>query len=411
MATATASGLRANFHVFIGGLGIGQICSWGTLYYSFPQLAEAMRQDLGFSKPELYGAATVGLMLSGLAAYPVGAAIDRGYGRAVMTGASVLAGLLLIAWSQTSDLALFYLIFAGVGLLQAATLYEPAFAVVARRYGADGARRGITALTLWGGFASTVFIPLIEILLSAYGWRATLLVLGGVNLVLCAGLYAAVIDPRLDIAHGVSAEASRAVREAGGQAVRSMLVLPVFWAVMAAFVVYYAAFSALNFHFYPMLLERGVDVTTVVATIAIIGPAQVAGRILIWLFAARATVRWIGSVVLALLPMSLLALLLMPAEFAYLAAFAAVYGTINGITTIVRGMAVPEMLSRQAYGAINGLITAPTLFVRALAPAGAAFLWAAAGGYDAVLTAIIVGALVSMLSFWAAALGSRRYVP
>jgi len=411
MSTPSASGLRGNFHVFIGGLGIGQICSWGSLYYSFPQLAEAMRQDLGFSKPELYGAASIGLMLSGLAAYPVGAAIDRGYGRSVMTWASALAGLLLIAWSQTSDLLLFYLIFAGVGLLQAATLYEPAFAVVARRYGAAGSRRGITALTLWGGFASTVFIPLIELLLSRYGWRETLLVLGGVNLFICAGLYFAVIDPTLDVSHGTSADGTREIRETGRKAVREMLVLPTFWAVLASFVVYYAAFSALNFHIYPMLLERGADAATVVATIAIIGPAQVAGRVLIWLFAARASVRWIGSVVLAILPLSLLALLKLPADFALLAVFAAVYGTINGISTIVRGMAVPEMLSKRAYGAINGLITAPTLFVRALAPAGAAFLWAAAGGYDAVLVAIVVAAIVSMLSFWAAALSSRRYVP
>ena len=99
--------------LFITALGIGQICSWGSLYYSFPQLAEAMGRDLGWSKPELYGAATLGLALSGLAAYPVGAAIDRGHGRAIMSAGSVLAGFLMLAWSQVASLALFYLLFAG----------------------------------------------------------------------------------------------------------------------------------------------------------------------------------------------------------------------------------------------------------------------------------------------------------
>jgi MFS family permease len=92
--------------LFITGLGIGQICSWGSLYYSFPLIAEAIGSDLAWSKPDLYGAAaTIGLLLSGLAAYPVGSAIDRGHGRTIMAGASVLAGILLIAWSQVESIA------------------------------------------------------------------------------------------------------------------------------------------------------------------------------------------------------------------------------------------------------------------------------------------------------------------
>ena len=72
---------------FISALGAAQICSWGTLFYGFPLIAEAMRSDLGWSKTELYGAATVGMLLAGLAAYPVGTAIDRGHGRTLMAGA------------------------------------------------------------------------------------------------------------------------------------------------------------------------------------------------------------------------------------------------------------------------------------------------------------------------------------
>jgi len=184
---------------FIAGLGIGQICSWGSLYYAFPMIAEAMRSDLGWSKPELYGAATIGLLLSGIAAYPVGNSIDRGHGRTIMTAASILAGLLLIAWSQVESIVVFYFLLAGIGCLQAATLYEAAFAGVARRFGTGNARTGIVILTLWGGFASTVFIPLIQFLLDHLGWRETLIVLGGVNVVLCAGVYAAAINPAADL--------------------------------------------------------------------------------------------------------------------------------------------------------------------------------------------------------------------
>src|SRR5688572_6475700 len=76
-------------------LGAGQIVSWGSLYYSYPLIAEAMAKELGFAKAQIYGAATIGLLLSSLTAYPIGTAIDRGSGRAIMAGGSVLGALLL----------------------------------------------------------------------------------------------------------------------------------------------------------------------------------------------------------------------------------------------------------------------------------------------------------------------------
>ena len=69
---------------FVAGLGVAQIISWGTLYYAFPVIAVAMEGDLHVSKPELYGAATFGLAVGSLAAYPLGVSIDRGHGRMVL---------------------------------------------------------------------------------------------------------------------------------------------------------------------------------------------------------------------------------------------------------------------------------------------------------------------------------------
>jgi MFS family permease len=188
---------RSGRRRFIAGLGIGQIASWGTLYYSFPLIAEQIGQDLGLTQPEVYGAATIGLLIASISAYPIGTAIDRGHGRTIMALGSGLAGLLLLVWSQIGSLWALYPLLIEIGLAQAMTLYEPAFAVVARRYSSE-ARRGITALTLWGGFASTVFVPLIQFLLNELDWRSTLIVLGAINLAHCIPLYLAAIDGRVD---------------------------------------------------------------------------------------------------------------------------------------------------------------------------------------------------------------------
>ncbi|HVM78714.1 MAG TPA: MFS transporter [Stellaceae bacterium] len=387
---------------FIAGLGIGQIVSWGSFYYAFPLIAPPMGAELGLSKPEIYGAATFGLVIGSLANYPVGSAIDRGYGRALMTAGSIIGGLLMFGWAEVMNLWSLYLLFAGIGLVQAMTLYEPAFAVVARRYG-ENSRGGITALTLWGGFASTVFVPLTQWLLDLLAWRDALIALGAINLVLCVALHLAVIDPKADAPARPAASGAGGSRALSGRdAVRWALGKPAFWGLLVSFTVYYGTFSAMTYHLYPLLLEHGFDTTSVVGGIAIIGPAQVAGRVAIWAFARDWSVRTIGLATTALFPVSVL-LLFLPAEFAALAVFAVVYGAANGVMTIVRGTAVPEMITRDAYGALNGFLVAPGTAARAVGPVAGALVWAASGSYDLFLIAAIVCSVLVGLSFAAAA--------
>lgn len=386
---------------FITGLGIAQICSWGSLYYSFPQIAAAMEKDLGWSSTEVYGAATAGMLLSALAAVPVGTAIDRGYGRWVMAGASVLAGLLLIGWSTVSNLLWFYVFVAGIGAMQAAALYEPAFAVIARRAGPLHARAGITAVTLWAGFASSVFFPLVEFLMAHIGWRGALQVLGGINIVVCAGLYFTVIQPAKD-----QYRPTHHTRGSNGALVAA-LKRPVFWALAASLGFFAMFFSALTYHLYPLFQQRGLDAASIVFAIALIGPAQVGGRFLISLFAPKITARQLGSIIVLCFPVCIVVLLAFPTWLWAACVATVVYGTGTGIMTIVRGIAIPEMISRESYGAISGAIGTVMLLARAIGPLAAAWIMLQTGGYNGTLLAMLVVGVAIVLCFWAAARVSR----
>src|SRR5690606_23436951 len=149
------------------------------------------------------------------------------------------------------------------------------FAAIARRVGAHEARAGITQLTLWGGFASTVFIPLIQFLIDLYGWRGAVGALGAINIVVCGSLNFIAIDPAKDKPARIR-EPHEAARLEGRRAVAWAFGRPVFWALMLALFAYATAFSALTFHLYPLLLERGLTAAGVVTVLAVIGPAQVA---------------------------------------------------------------------------------------------------------------------------------------
>jgi MFS family permease len=147
-------------------LAVAQLVSWGSIYYAFSLFVAPMESALGWSRTATNAALSIGLLISGLAAYPIGTWIDRGHGRRVTVCGSILAAAMLALWSQAHSLAILFVVWAGLGVAMAATLYDPVFAVVTRDF-PDSFRTRITLITLVAGFASTVFIPLTQGLI---GW-------------------------------------------------------------------------------------------------------------------------------------------------------------------------------------------------------------------------------------------------
>ena len=137
--------------VLVGALGITEAISWGVLYYAFSVFLAPMEAELGWSRGATTGAFSLALVVSGIAAVPVGRWLDRHGGRLLMSVGSVVGTLLVLAWAGSDNLLLFYLIWAAIGLVMATLLYEPAFAVVAVWFDHKRAR-ALTALTLIAGF-------------------------------------------------------------------------------------------------------------------------------------------------------------------------------------------------------------------------------------------------------------------
>ncbi|WP_291731996.1 MFS transporter [Leisingera sp. F5] len=398
------TGSAAKFSpVFLSAFGFAQLCSWGTLYYAFPQMAVAMGTEFGWAKSEIYVALTIGLLMSALVSVPVGAAIDKGYGRAIMTGGSVFAGILFFAWSQTQSLLWFYVAFGGIGCLQAAVLYNASFAVVARHCDTSKTRDYVTTLTLWGGFASTVFIPSIEYLMGYFDWRQVLIALGLVNVLVCASIY--YFLPRVTSAgSGNTSEPKASVtKEAPARALRR----PVFWALLMCFVLYGAMETSFRFHLYPLLGENGLSSENAVFILALFGPAQVAGRAFMKVFQTR-SIASIGIFVASIFPLALLAFALFPESFPVLVAAAIAYGAATGVMTIVMGLSVPELLSKTSYGAINGMLNTPALMSKAFAPAIAALVWSSSGSYAGLLFGLSAVSATMLLAFVAAVFLSNR---
>lgn len=389
--------------LLVWALSGAQLVSWGVLYYGFSLFVVPMESELGWSRTTLNGALSLGLLAAGLLAYPVGTWIDSHGGRLVMTFGSALGVAMLLAWSQVTDIVMFHAIWIGIGIAQATTLYEPAFVVLTRLYH-QSFRTKITLMTLVGGLASTVFIPLIQLLIDVLQWRDALLALAAIVAAACLPVHALMLrDRNAGLAPDLAAEPIL-----GRAAVKRAMQTPVFWGLMVCFIAYYATFSALAFHIVPMLTDRDFAPATVVGIVAMIGPSQVAGRVLLLVLGRRVRTATVGRIVMFAFPVAALLLIYLPRSLVALFAFAILYGIANGIMTIVRGTAVPDLLWREGYGAINGALSLPSTIAKAASPFAAALLWSWSGGYEAVLWAICAGGTIAVCAFWFATYAAAK---
>lgn len=393
------SGATPRPWLIVCALGVAQIISWGSYFYAFALLMQPLQQQLEARQAVVVGAFSLALLVAGLLSAPVGRWIDQHGGHALMSWGSLAGAALLALLSQVQSLLQLYLVWAGLGAVMAATLYDPAFAVLARLF-KDGPRKAITVLTLFGGFASTVFWPLTQALLDALDWRQTLWVLAAINLLLCVPIHALLL-PRSTPA-GRQAAAAEPPRTRW----RELLARPGFAWLCAAFTANTLVFSALAVHLLTLLGSRGLSPSQAAWVGALIGPMQVLGRVLEFVFLGQVRPSRLGALTLWLLPASLAVLLLAEGASPWIALFALLYGAGNGMMTIVRGALPAELYGREHYGAINGALATPVLLSKAAGPVLAAWLlgWLAPLPLIGVLATL--GAVAALL--FAQAIASHR---
>lgn len=384
----------------IGILAFTQVASWGSLYYAIAILAPDIQRELGWRAEIVFGAFSWCLLVAGLASAPAGILLDRYGGRSVMGIGSLASGAGLIALSSAHSMLHYFAAWTVLGIAMAMVLYEAAFATIIREFSA-GARKGVATLTLFGGFASTVFWPLTLKLNSLVGWRETYLIYGVLQLALCAPLHAMLSarkkSPLLAVTatHGVTHFTLK-------QAVRD----PTFWKLALAFAANSFVFSALSVHLIPLLHQLGHPIATAVVFAALIGPMQVVGRIGEMAFAHRSRPQAVGKITFASLPAALLALLLLGQHQSAIAAFCVLYGLSNGILTIVRGTIPQALFGSENYGAISGAMAGPSMLSKAAAPLAIAALVEFSSTPYPILGGLLLVSLVS-LGFYLAAIRIR----
>ena len=348
----------------VAALGSAQTLAWASSYYLPAMLAAPMARDIGISTPTVFAAFSMALVVSAFLGPYAGRAIDRWGGRPVLIGTNVVFALGL----------------AGLGIGMGSGLYEAGFAALVRLYGRDS-RNVITGITLIAGFASTVGWPLSTLLEAQVGWRGACFAWALLHLVVGIPLNAL-----LPKAEPLSASTDAGPAPDAAEAPAPKHHRRASWILAFVFAATWFVSTAMAAHLPQLLQAGGATLATAVAVGALIGPAQVGGRLLE--FGVLRRVHPLLSARLAALmhPVGAVVLTLAGAPAAVL--FAVLHGAGNGILTIAKGTLPLALFGAQAYGHRQGLLMVPARIAQAISPWlfgiflerwGAGALWLSAG--------------------------------
>ncbi|WP_343039369.1 MFS transporter [Microvirga makkahensis] len=347
-------------------IGFGQLICWGISYYLIGAFGEMIVADLGWSRTLVYGGFSAALVVMGLSSPLVGRLIDEHGGRTVMAAGSALTALGCVGLALSHGVWSYYASWVCLGLAMRLTLYEAAFAALARLGGPE-ARRPMSQITLFGGLSSSVFWPIGFFLAGLFTWRGALIAYAGFAL-LTVPLYLAIPSDRYSGAAGKPIPGA----SSGQSPARDRIVTAFLFCLVV--VMTNVLSSAMSAHMIGILEGLGVAAATAVGIGTLRGIGQFCARLGEVLFGARLHPLNLYLIAVALLPISFAVGAMTPEILAAAFVFALLFGAGNGLVTIGQGTVPLVLFDPATYGAYVGKLLLPGFLFSAASPLLFAFV-------------------------------------
>jgi hypothetical protein len=181
------------------------------------------------------------------------------------------------------------------------------------------------------------------------------------HLFVCLPLHASCVPRgRIEPAVPEPAPAARSTAPATGPA-------PFAWLATALAIAAFVS-SAVAAHLIELLTATGLTARDAVLIGSMIGPMQVAGRLMEFAFSRHVRALAVGTFAFALLAVSLAVFTQVHGIWIVALAFVIPYGWANGVMTIVRGTVPAELFGHRGYGALLGRLALPQFILKAVAP-------------------------------------------
>ena len=330
----------------IAALSVLVMVAFGTLFYAYSIFITEEAAGAEYSISLLSLAWTGAVLVGGGFAFVVGRRADRHGVRGIMGLGTVVGatGLILLAASQ-AGWQLVLVSWLLIGPAGAMTFYEPAFIAVDQWFGLAGSTRALVTLTLIGGLAGPIFIPLAGLMTVALGWRWAAVVLAAVLLVTGLAVTVFFFPTPTRKEHGHDARVGTGLGALFGD--RRFALFTV--ASLLAF----AAVQAVILHRIAVFEQAGFAITVVAWWAAVAGLMSLPGR---WIapYLSRRIRPVLVSAAVTLLMAGAVAMAAVAAMQWQMAMHFIVFGLAFGAATPMRAVVMSRWYSGPQYGRIMG---------------------------------------------------------
>jgi MFS family permease len=383
-------------HWAIALLGIVTIVAYGSWYYAFGVLLDPIRLDTGWNEAHLALSFSIGTVLMGLASILGGRLLDRFGTRVVLTASGLGGGAALVATSFADHIGLFIAGAAAAMVFLGGFGFYHITMASAVRINPEDAGRAIAVLTIWGAFASAIYLPLAAFLVERFEWRDTVRIMAAVIVVVLVG--AAVLLPTAPNEEGDKEGADEhAASPPLWQVITATVATPERRAFTTAVALGGLAMSTVLVYQVPTMTAAGLPLGTAATMAGLRGFAQTFGRVPL-----SPLVRWLGSgraLVLAFASMTVGGgLLAFSGNVPTALVYAAITGFGIGAFSPLQGIKAEELYDRETLGATMGLYGTFLMVAGAAGPAMSGVLADTTGDRRLVSIIVVVAAAGATLS-------------
>jgi sugar phosphate permease len=248
---------------------------------TFPVFFKPLITEFDWSRTELSGVVSIGLIVGGLVTPFWGTWADRSGVRVVVATAALFVGLSVLLRSQISTLWELYLLSTLGALFAAGTGLIPLSTAISQWF---QKRRGIAmgATLVGGGVGGFIGPPVANYLVASIGWRDTYLLLGGILCATVLPIAALILKRRpqdLGLLPDGEVEAPTQAEEPSKsitlkQATRKLS----FWMIAVAFFLPMMSGVGLGTHLVAMFTDMGISSQTAAACLGLIAGLSIVGR-------------------------------------------------------------------------------------------------------------------------------------
>ena len=372
--------VAASLLIMLTGYGVRTI---------FGVFFKPMLADFEWTRAATSGALTLSMLTQGLWGMVMGRLNDRIGPRIIISLCCFLLGVGFILMSFIGHLwqiYLFYGIIIGFGM---GGVFVVLLSTVSRWF---TKRRGVMAGVVLTGLGMSAFVmsPVATWLISAYGWRISYIVVGGVVLVI--GILMAQLLKRDPSVMGLKSygQGEVAVTEVAadktGLSLREAVRTRQFWMLSLTFVAIGYCMFAITIHLVPHVTDLGISPEIAALVLSITGAGNTIGGLVLGGIADRIGNKQVLAICMIVVAMSIY-LLAAVSEVWMLCIVALVFSLGAGGGGVAEPITVAELFGLKSHGLILGVVSFSFTVGGAIGPLVTGYLFDISGNY---VTAFLV---------------------